>query len=287
MDVAKRVVINSNLTSIKLPALFVLAVLFATFTLPGCVYWDARRIMPVLHDSGAKRVSVARSGKQLRYDLLSMLPGRHAPGFCAAPFPQISASPRFMLLDCAGNTSDIRERLLHSFERAASTLHGYFPGTSIARVRAVLVPDGVRHILRSRGRSRPDALELSLAFRSPGNRETYMRSAITEFAHEYTHVALASGDEMTAAREEYLAGIAESCVEQAVFGDTKGYVFAESFTVSGSFNRQQRISAQSFNAAYADVSRFKAGHPSIGAGPRGEAFARFCERALRMKANPP
>src|SRR5690606_20151463 len=124
-------------------------------------------------------------------------------------------------------------------------------------LRISLQRPGSRALERRWRISKLDKLKVSMSFRYAPGSARHARNSVRVLAHELTHVAYRSRAAQPEP-EEYLATLAESCVEYAVFRSTSGYAFEADVKghIPDGYDRAQRESATEAKRAYAAVRGF-------------------------------
>lgn len=147
---------------------------------------------------------------------------------------------RFSVTDCTGAIGGY-EGVGEAFEEAETQLRSYLDGRfAVRKVQILMVPEEAQYILVSRNSTSKLMLDYSVAFRAFGRGEDGVRSAVRRFVHELTHLALGAQVAVTLDDEEYLASVAESCVEFDVFGSAR--LAVSGLAPDTGFNRRQRAS---------------------------------------------
>lgn len=266
----------------RLPARLAPAILAMSLPLvAGCATWQARRVLPLLSDAGANAVIASGHGRHPRYQLLSALPGAKALR-CGRGDVESLESGKVRLRWCGSSAPRDGAELAFRLNAALDELARYFPHVGVDRIEMILVPDGMRYVGVSRVTGAPEALRFSMAVRDPAGRERYLRSAVRAFVHEYTHIAVPSRHGHGAQEGEYRASVAETCVEYAVFGDSRGYVFESEkggWSPTG-FNAVQQMSLSAARKAYEDLTPMLQGKDAAASLPE------FCSRVLRPTSGP-
>src|SRR5690606_6723208 len=119
-------------------------------------------------------------------------------------------------IDCAGESAGAFDRLVRALRRASAQLDVRYPWIGIDRVTVRLLPKGIEYVELHQERTAPDALHVAMAFRTLADGDAPLRFAIRAFAHETTHLAIQARMRMPIARQEYIARVAETCIEHAV-----------------------------------------------------------------------
>lgn len=257
------------------PVLRVLAAALLVTCAAGCSSVAAMRVLPLVDSHGAHGVSVRRDDNdQFRYVVTSALPGRVRQLSCV---PVAGESARFSVTDCTGRGGHdgVAEALEQSEASLRSLLGRQF---AIHKVHITLVPEGVRYILVSRNVTPKLMLDYSMAFRTLGRGEEDVRSAVRRFVHELTHLALGAQAAVTLEDEEYLASVAESCVEFDVFGSAR--LAASDVAPNKGFNRRQLVSIRANYRAFHDLRKFMEGERETSPAKVGEDFPAFCREVL-------
>ena len=154
-----------------------------------------------------------------------MLPGRMAPLKC-----EVSEFGVISIADCAGVEDDLSAiaKTLSDFSEGVSLL---FPGIAARRINIELIPDNIGIFRKVSSASRADMLDISFSFRAPKGRGVYLSAMARTIVHEMVHVAFR--DKRINRREaEFVASLAETCVEQQVLGASKGYAFENEMDIA-------------------------------------------------------
>lgn len=187
---------------------------------------------------------------------MSFLPGTVAPVRCESEFFDTS---NVALVNCGGSASpDAARQLASTLRRAERARYGYAPAMAVGRINIHLIPDGTAYELDVTNRRSGDSVEIHFAFRDPAGREAHVRSMVRSVVHESTHLSDTSARLRLSPRErEFRASLMETCVEAAVFGDSRGYAFpSEIYWATEGYSPAQKRSIEAAKAAYLAVRPF-------------------------------
>jgi hypothetical protein len=220
----------------------------------ACVSLKLEQALSVLGDQGAYVTKAKLGNDVLHYELVSIHPGSDSPLDCVSGRGPGSDGIEYVVHDCA-DAGSATETWISRFRDANDYLHDVVPGLRVTRLEVTLLPVGVENVLRAEGAAPPGRVHLQLAFRFH-DEPRYMRHAIRSYAHEYLHLGLRATGSEQLEDEEYIAAVAESCVEERVFGSANGPAFGDpsSFDVSGMTKAQQE-SVRAAALAYRDARR--------------------------------
>lgn len=190
----------------------------------------------------------------LRYTLVSLHPGSDSSLNCVTKGDDAFAGVQVLVHDCAG-AGDATAAWVHRLRGANDSLHNLVPGMRVTRLEVTLLPVGVESVLRVADSTPISQVHLKFAFRFRKD-PRYLRHAVRAYAHEYMHLRLRAAGLEQLEDEEYVAAVAESCVEEKVFGTSVGPVFDDPSTFDVSrMTEAQRESVRSAARAYRDVLR--------------------------------
>lgn len=267
--------------SSKLPALIALGAIFLwALATTGCMKWQAKRALPDLAESGAHGVDVSRRGRLLRYEVISALPGTDDASGCAKLGKRINVD-RFEVVDCSGSSPDGLMPLGNALDKLADSLGRFFPSVGVKAVQVVLVPAGWKYLESNRHTSLPDEIVFSIGFRWKAD-ERSVRSLVRSLTHEYAHIAAGAGTPTARQQNEYLASLAESCIEYEVLGNTRGYASEGELAVAegGGLSRSMSLSMEMTVRAYEKVRSFSQNGPYITPTNGGDAFSEYCSHTF-------
>lgn len=220
----------------------------------GCMSVSLKQTLSTLGDPGAYMVRARLNGDVMHYTLTSLHPGSVAALNCVPVAAEEFNGVQYLVHDCV-DTASGRTAWMNRFREANEYLYEAVPGLRVTRLEVILLPTGVESVVRAKGVSPPDQVHLQMAFRFHDD-QRYLRHAIRSYAHEYVHLGLRASGLEQLDNEEYVAAVAESCVEDKVFGSSSGAIFSDpsKFDVSG-MTEAQKESVRSAALAYRDVLR--------------------------------
>ena len=246
----------------------------ATLWITGCTTGsELRQLADVVAPTGAHSVEVKTRAGWTSARWISVLPGKDGPT-CRAP-PQ--AKGNVTVRNC---TSTDTLQWLGVLGRAQQEMLHSFPQASPTSWRVDLVPAGQRHLHNRVARRRGTAIAMHMAFPvGEENLDGWQRTAVRSIAHEIFHIANAQRGLPRGFTNEYTASLASSCMEQRVFGSTRGYVwdFENQGYLPDFFNESQRRSVAGGMAARRRADAFFAGPATEDAQQR---FGTFCAGLL-------
>ncbi len=160
---------------------------------------------------------------KLRYSMRSILTGRNPSQSCGRTESTAAESGLLLRIESCAPVEGFAPAaawFMPTLLKTTAELRTYFPHLDVKEVKFVLLPFATRHHTTQRGWRKPDNLRLSFAFWWSNEGDEALRAVIRSFAHEYTHLALkVEREKVSSEKSEFLASVAENCIELAVFGN--------------------------------------------------------------------
>lgn len=255
--------------------------LVVALSLVGCRSYFPAEVKRQVSEAGAIGLSYGGTRRVSYLITTQFIPGRSLPSRasqqrvqCGEDVPRIHVRWRDPRIE-----PDQAEALCRWIAAAASFVAGYSQGRSVSTIHVDIVGVGEKRDARWLSVAAPGKLSMRLAVRWLADEEHRATEAVSQVAHELTHVDanfLMPGRTHDTEELAYLAG---ACAQWRVVG-----VLATRDLIAGPLQGGEdvfRRSSQVAHRIWSLLHRFVAAAPLTDSSPQAAEFSALCERRLR------